>query len=419
MGRRLCHRSYRCSPLSFDLDDLPAAGGAIRRGAEPRVLPAPRRPQARARDRADLRGHAELFASADVERLRELDGARPATTRGAAFATCSSSRSTGCSASRPGPRRRSSPGSRHRSRSNRAMGRSRTARCRSSRPTSRRRERRAALEEARNAVLDERLNPLHLTALERSHELCRALGWPSYADGLRRAPRDRPRRARRARARDFLEATEDVYATRRRSPSWDARGCPRWGSSAAPTCRASFAPRTSTPAFPADRLVASFADTARRARDRPARPGERPPRHRAPPNEVTARLLLDPSGCPDEVYLVIAPIGGRDDYAALFHEGGHTEHYANTDPGLAFEFRHLGDNSVTESFAFLFEHLHRGPRLASPQARARGPWAGGRARARREAGVPAPLRGQARLRARAARPVGRPVRDARPLLGAA
>ena len=60
---------------------------------------------------------------------------------------------------------------------------------------------------------------------------------------------------------------------------------------------------------------------------------------------------------PDEVYLVIAPTGGRDDYGALFHEGGHTEHYANTDPGLAFEFRHLGDNSVTESFAFLLEHL--------------------------------------------------------------
>src|SRR5206468_215452 len=40
---------------------------------------------------------------------------------------------------------------------------------------------------------------------------------------------------------------------------------------------------------------------------------------------------------------------------------GHTEHYANTDPGLAFEFRHLGDNSVTESFAFLIEHLVEEP----------------------------------------------------------
>jgi hypothetical protein len=60
---------------------------------------------------------------------------------------------------------------------------------------------------------------------------------------------------------------------------------------------------------------------------------------------------------PGEVYLVIAPTGGRDDYGALFHEGGHTEHYANTAAGLPFEFRQLGDNSVTESFAFLLEHL--------------------------------------------------------------
>ena len=81
---------------------------------------------------------------------------------------------------------------------------------------------------------------------------------------------------------------------------------------------------------------------------------------------------------PDEVYLVIAPTGGRDDYGALFHEGGHAEHYANTDPGLAFEFRHLGDNSVTESFAFLFEHLVEDTRLASPPARGRGPRASGR-----------------------------------------
>jgi len=54
---------------------------------------------------------------------------------------------------------------------------------------------------------------------------------------------------------------------------------------------------------------------------------------------------------------VISPIGGRDDYAAFFHEGGHTEHYANVDRSEPFEFRFLGDNAVTESFAFLFELL--------------------------------------------------------------
>jgi hypothetical protein len=64
---------------------------------------------------------------------------------------------------------------------------------------------------------------------------------------------------------------------------------------------------------------------------------------------------------PAEVYLVMPPIGGREDYAALFHEAGHAEHYGSTDAELAFEFRHLGDNSVTESFAFLLEGLTASP----------------------------------------------------------
>jgi hypothetical protein len=64
---------------------------------------------------------------------------------------------------------------------------------------------------------------------------------------------------------------------------------------------------------------------------------------------------------PAEVYLVMPPIGGRQDYAALFHEAGHAEHYGCTDAELAFEFRHLGDNAVTESYAFLLEGLTANP----------------------------------------------------------
>jgi hypothetical protein len=75
----------------------------------------------------------------------------------------------------------------------------------------------------------------------------------------------------------------------------------------------------------------------------------------------SARAFCAPVHVPNEVYLVISPRGGHDDYAALFHEAGHTEHYANVDPALPFEFRHLGDNSVTEGFAFLLEHLTEDP----------------------------------------------------------
>ncbi|MFL5815990.1 MAG: hypothetical protein ACJ76L_00150 [Conexibacter sp.] len=64
---------------------------------------------------------------------------------------------------------------------------------------------------------------------------------------------------------------------------------------------------------------------------------------------------------PDDVRLVVPPIGGRDDFTALLHEGGHVEHFAHVDPALAFEYRHLGDNAITEAFAFLFDHLVEDP----------------------------------------------------------
>ena len=73
------------------------------------------------------------------------------------------------------------------------------------------------------------------------------------------------------------------------------------------------------------------------------------------------RAFCAPVRVPEEIYLVVPPMGGRDDYVALFHESGHAEHYAHVDPGLPFEFRALGDNSVTEAFAFLFDHLVEDP----------------------------------------------------------
>jgi hypothetical protein len=60
---------------------------------------------------------------------------------------------------------------------------------------------------------------------------------------------------------------------------------------------------------------------------------------------------------PGEVYLVIRPYGGHTDYRAFWHELGHAQHFANTAPDLPFEHRWLGDNSVTEGYAMLFEHM--------------------------------------------------------------
>ena len=42
------------------------------------------------------------------------------------------------------------------------------------------------------------------------------------------------------------------------------------------------------------------------------------------------RAFCAPIEVPGRVMLVIQPIGGKDDWEALFHEAGHTEHYAHT-----------------------------------------------------------------------------------------
>ncbi|MFV1987427.1 MAG: hypothetical protein ACC682_09095 [Gemmatimonadota bacterium] len=60
---------------------------------------------------------------------------------------------------------------------------------------------------------------------------------------------------------------------------------------------------------------------------------------------------------PGDVILVVSPIGGQADARALLHEIGHALHFSYTSPSLPWEDRALGDTSVTETFALLFEGL--------------------------------------------------------------
>jgi hypothetical protein len=63
---------------------------------------------------------------------------------------------------------------------------------------------------------------------------------------------------------------------------------------------------------------------------------------------------------PNDVRLLVAPIGGPYDYAVLFHEAGHAQHFAWASPDLVKrnpEFIYAPDYATTEGFAFLFNHL--------------------------------------------------------------
>jgi hypothetical protein len=69
-----------------------------------------------------------------------------------------------------------------------------------------------------------------------------------------------------------------------------------------------------------------------------------------------SRAFCAPVAIPAEVYLVLRPHGGQNDWRTLLHELGHALHFANMDAALPFEHRWLGDNSITEGFAMLFDH---------------------------------------------------------------
>jgi hypothetical protein len=69
-----------------------------------------------------------------------------------------------------------------------------------------------------------------------------------------------------------------------------------------------------------------------------------------------SRAFCSPVRVPEEVYLVLRPHGGQSDYNTFLHELGHALHFGYASPDYPFEFRWLGDNSVTEAYAMLFDH---------------------------------------------------------------
>ncbi|MGA9770836.1 MAG: hypothetical protein WBV94_17480 [Blastocatellia bacterium] len=69
------------------------------------------------------------------------------------------------------------------------------------------------------------------------------------------------------------------------------------------------------------------------------------------------RAFCMPISVPNDIRLVIRPTGGQSDYQSLFHESGHAQHYAWSSEGLRPEFKHTGDYALTETYAFLFNHL--------------------------------------------------------------
>ncbi|MFQ6128352.1 MAG: hypothetical protein ACE5QW_05575 [Thermoplasmata archaeon] len=69
------------------------------------------------------------------------------------------------------------------------------------------------------------------------------------------------------------------------------------------------------------------------------------------------RAFCAPIKIPEKIMLVIMPQGGLSDFQSLFHEAGHAEHHGCTEEETFFEYKWLGDKSVSETYAFLLEYL--------------------------------------------------------------
>ena len=69
------------------------------------------------------------------------------------------------------------------------------------------------------------------------------------------------------------------------------------------------------------------------------------------------RAFCMPISIPNDIKLVIRPSGGQSDYQSFLHESGHAQQYGWASAELAPEFKYTGDYALTETYAFLFNHL--------------------------------------------------------------
>jgi len=219
------------------------------------------------------------------------------------------------------------------------------------------RDRRERLETTRIRLLDEHLNPVYLEAARIDREAVRKLDAPNYYELYKRFGFRLDELA--AECTEVLDETERMWEEAGDRLFRERLGIPLAEARSWDVARLFRAPEWDE-AYPQDRMLPALEATLRdlgidlRAQenvelDLESRPSKSP------------RAFCVPIEVPDRVILVIQPIGGRDDWEALFHEAGHTEHYANTSRDLPVEARRLGDMAVTEGWASLFEHLVTDP----------------------------------------------------------
>ncbi len=213
---------------------------------------------------------------------------------------------------------------------------------------------RHVLDDARAKLVMEQLAPMRQERFEREHNVVAKLGVASTYNATWEALSGVSLGGLRAECEAFLRDTQDIWDEV--FPDFLKRGL---GMSPADATRADVAALMRAPEFdpffPAESMerevrrqvteMGTSPDAEGRVRyDTGEREGKRP------------RAFCAPVRIPDVVHLVLRPHGGQNDWMTLLHELGHALHFGNMSRALPFEYRWLGDNSVTEGYAMLFDH---------------------------------------------------------------
>jgi oligoendopeptidase F len=217
------------------------------------------------------------------------------------------------------------------------------------------RNKRRELDARSNEILDEQMNPLHLEAAQIVQRGARELDFASYLELYRKALPSSALDDLPEQCRALLDSTERLYETNADKLLRSRVGVSLDEAERYDIQRLFRAPEWDS-MFAADRMLPALESTLAdlgvdlRSQDNVTLDLEERP-------NKSPRAFCAPIEVPDRVVLVIQPIGGADDWHALFHEAGHTEHYAHTSRDLPMEEKRLGDNAVTEGWAMLLEHL--------------------------------------------------------------
>ncbi|HKF14493.1 MAG TPA: hypothetical protein VKB13_04615 [Gaiellaceae bacterium] len=215
------------------------------------------------------------------------------------------------------------------------------------------RAKRERLELARNRLTDEHINPVLADAVRQASLAVPQLGSATYLELYRRFGFPLDDLAEQCRA--VLESTEKLYEETADRLFRSRAGVPLAEAERWDVARVFRAPGWDD-AFPAEKMIPALEVTLAdlgvdlRAQENVELDIEQRPKK-------SPRAFCAPIEVPDRVVLVIQPMGGADDWRALFHEAGHTEHYAHVSADLPVEAKRLGDVSVTEAWATMMEHL--------------------------------------------------------------